>query len=191
MKKIKSIVIIVLCVLLICGGFFFFMQEDEKSETELTEAQKIITKDLENDYPKTPREVVKLYNRIVKCYYGTDLENKELKDLSLQMRKLLDEELLLLEANSEENYYNSVLSEVIYYKQNEMYIIEANVCASNEVKEITDKEKGQNLAEVAVSYFIKTGEKDFLKTYQDFVLREDKDGKWKILHWKEGEAWNE
>lgn len=191
MKKTKIIVIILACILLICGVFFVFMQEDEQSETELTEIQKIITKDLENDYPKTPREVIKLYNRIVKCYYGTELENKELKDLCLQMRKLLDEELLLLEANSEENYYNSVLTEVAYYKQNEMYIVEANVCASNEVKFITDKEKNQNLAEVAVSYFIKTGKKDFLKTYQDFVLREDEDGKWKILHWQEGEAWDE
>ncbi len=191
MKNTKIIVIIAACVLLICGGFFFSMQEDGPSETELTEVQKLITKDLENDYPKTPREVVKLYNRIVECYYGTELKKEELKDLSLQMRKLLDEELLLLEENSEENYYNSVLSEVAYYEANEMYIVEANVCASNEVEFITDKDKGDKLAEVAVSYFIKKGQNDFFKTYQDFVLREDEDGRWKILHWKEGEAWNE
>lgn len=190
MKKTKVILIIAVCVCLICGGFYVFMQEDAQKETELTEVQKIITKNLENDYPKTPREVVKLYNRIVESYYETEMENEELKQLSQQMRKLLDEELLLV--NTEEEYYNSVLSDIAYYEANKMYIVESDVCASNEVKFITDQSNGDSLAYVNASYFIKRGE-DFAKTYQEFVLRKDEKGRWKILTFysTEGESWDE
>lgn len=187
MKNTKIILIIAACVLLICGGFYFSMQSDEPSEEQLTEVQKIVTKDLENDYPKTPREVVKLYNRIVDCYYGTEISDAEIKELALQMRGLLDEELL--GTNSEEEYYNSVLEDVAYYEANKMYIVEANVCDTNEVKYITDSDNGDSLAYVSASYFMKEGE-DFVRTYQNFVLRKDEDGKWKILTFYvvEGEA---
>ena len=188
MKK-STITIIIICVLLICGGFYVFTQNDTQKETELTEVQKIITKDLENDYPKTPREVIKWYNRIVECYYDDDKENEGLEELSLQMQKLLDEELLLV--NGGEDYYNSLLTEVAYYESNEMYIVETDVCPTNQVKLITDKEKGDNLAYVTASYFLKIGNNDFSKTYQEFILREDEEGKWKILYMKKGEAWDE
>lgn len=190
MKKPMIIVIIIACVLLICGRFYISMQNETQTETELTEVQKIIMKDLESDYPKTPREVVKLYNRIVEAYYEIEMEEKELRQLTTKMQGILDDELLMV--NSDEEYYNSVLNEIVYYKENEMYISKSDVCASNEVKFVTDKDKGDNLAYVPASYFIKRGS-DFVKTYQEFVLREDENGKWKILAFYEieGEAEDE
>ena len=57
----------------ICGSFYVVNDKSKRAnqkEKVLTEVQRIKTKDLDKNYPQTPREVVKLYNRIVKCYYG-------------------------------------------------------------------------------------------------------------------------
>ena len=122
--------------------------------------------------------------------YGLTHNTSELRKLIAQMQGILDEELLMV--NSDQEYYNSVLSEIAYYKTNEMYISTSDVCPSNEVRFVTDKEKGDNLAYVSANYFIKRGN-DFVKTYQEFVLRQDENAKWKILTFyeTEGEAEDE
>ena len=186
----KYIFIIFVCVLLICGAFFFFTKDNGQKETELTEAQTIITKDLENDYPKTPRAVVQLYNRIVECYYSEEtdeerISEEELKSLSNQMLQLLDEELLLL--NQEEEYYSFILDDIKVYEANDTYIAESVVCDTNHIQYITDPNNGDKLAYVTSSYLMNTLE----KISQQFILREDENGKWKILYYMKGEPWNE
>lgn len=186
----KYIFIIIVGILLICGAFFFFTKDNRQKETELTEVQKIITKDLETDYPKTPREVIKLYNRIVKCYYSEEkeLENiskEELKALSKQMLQLLDEEVLL--ANQDEEYYGFVLDDIKVFEANDTYIVESTVCDSNDVQYVTDPNNGDKLAYVPTSYLMNSLE----KIYQKFILRENENGKWKILYYMKGEPWNE
>ena len=76
MNKAKVIIIAIACVCLICMGYFFFAQGNVTTEKELTDIEKVLVKDLKRDYPKTPREVVKFYNRIIKCYYGETLSEK-------------------------------------------------------------------------------------------------------------------
>ena len=53
----------------------------------------ILDKDFENNYPGTPREVVKLYSRITTCIYNQAGEEDRRK-LVEKMRQLFDEELL-------------------------------------------------------------------------------------------------
>ena len=115
MKNAKYFIIAVACICLICGGFFFFVQNNQPSEKELTEVEKVIAKDLKRDYPKTPREVVKLYNRIVSCYYGEKLSDKQIEDLADQMLAIMDEDLLLV--NEREDYYRSVRTDIEKYQQ--------------------------------------------------------------------------
>uniref|UniRef100_UPI0040560D22 DUF6715 family protein n=1 Tax=Agathobacter sp. TaxID=2021311 RepID=UPI0040560D22 len=179
MKNMKVVLIAVACILLICGGFYFSTQNNNDREEDLTEVEKIITKDLENDYFPTPREVVKFYNRIVECYYDPDMEEAEIKKLAVQMRNLFDKELLLV--NSEEDYIDTVLLDVADYRANERYIVESDVADSKEIEMITDKQKGDKLAYVPASYFIKQGDGNFVRTHQKFVLRKDEEGRWKIL----------
>ena len=69
MKKSRVIIIVVICVALLVGGYLLWMNKngDASSEdVELTNVQQLITKDLSKNYPATPREVVKLYNEIIK-----------------------------------------------------------------------------------------------------------------------------
>ena len=181
MKNVKYVIIAIACICVLCAGFFFFTQDQKENEKDLTEMEKVIVRDLKNNYPKTPREVVKFYNRIAKCYYGSEEPTeKQLNDLVDQMLCILDEDLLL--ENPRDTYYNSVVADIALYKQQKIQLVSTDVCDSNEVKYVTDDKGGEKdeLAYVKASYFMNTDGK-FGYTYQQFVLRQDEDGRWKIL----------
>ena len=183
MKNAKYVIIAIACICVICAGFFIFSQGNQENEKNLTEIEKVIVKDMKNNYPKTPREVVKFYNRIVKCYYGSETPTeKQLNDLVDQMICMMDDDLLLV--NPRNAYYNSVVQDIAYYKQNKKQLVSTDVCDSNDVKYVTDDKDGEGesdkLAYVDASYFMNEDGK-FGYTYQQFVLRQDEEGRWKIL----------
>ena len=183
MKNAKYVIIAIACISVICASFFFFMQGNQEGEKNLTEIEKLVVRDLEKNYPKSPREVVKLYNRIVKCYYGSQTPTeKELRDLTDQMLCIMDDDLLLV--NPRDEYFASVVGDINQYKRDKKQLVSTDVCSTNDVKYITDDKNGEeekdNLAYVSASYFVNTDGK-FSYTYQEFVLREDADGRWKIL----------
>ncbi len=179
MKKTTIIVIAIACIALICGGFYFVLSNGAgDSEKELTEVEKILTRDLDNNYPKTPREVIKLYNRILTCYYDSETESEDLEKLVDQMMHLFDDELLLV--NDKETYYASVLADVALFAEKEKVVVETDVCDSNDVKYVQDADKDDEIAYVTASYFVReSGE--FYKDYQEHVLRKDADGRWKLV----------
>ena len=182
MKNAKYIIIAIACICLICAGFFFLTQDNKTDEKNLTEIEKVIVKDLKNNYPKTPREVVKFYNRIVKCYYGDKPTEQQLNDLVDQMLLILDEDLLLV--NPRDTYYKSVVQDIASYKAKKKQLVSTDVCDSNDVVYVTDDKEGttekDKLAYVNASYFINS-DGSFGYSYQQFVLRQDEDGRWKIL----------
>ena len=111
MKNVRVIVIAVVCILVICGGFFLFSQNlNSGNPDELTEVEKVLVKDLKKDYPKTPREVVKLYNEIITCFYGEEYTEEELEKLVDMTLVLMDEELAA--NNPRENYLKKVKMDV-------------------------------------------------------------------------------
>ena len=68
MKNTKFVIIIVVCVCVILGGYYYLTNRNNAKEEEnitLTEIQELTTKNLDKNFPATPREVVKLYNRII------------------------------------------------------------------------------------------------------------------------------
>ena len=183
MKTARLIIIAIACICLICS------QNNTVSEENLTEVEKVLVKDLKKDYPKTPREVVKFYNRIVKCYYSEKLSDKEIEDMVDQMLYLLDEDLLVV--NPRDEYYRSVVADIKDYNSKNKRIVNTDVCDSNDVTYVDDVKDGSNevdkLAYVNASYFINT-DGEFTNTYQQFVLRQDDDGLWKILTFYEVEG---
>ena len=147
-----------------------------QSDAELTEVQKVITRDLERNYPKTPREVVKFYNRIISCFYNEEYTEDELYELGDQARMLMDDELL--ENNSRDDYFENLKADIETYREKSKTIASTSVCDSNEVNYQTID--GDECAYVNASYFINE-DKSYSRTYQTYVLRKDEDGNWKIL----------
>lgn len=188
MKNVRVVVIAVVCILVICGGFFLFSQSlNSGNPDELTEVEKVLVKDLENDYPKTPREVVKFYNRIVQCYHTDNLSKEKLGKLVDQMMRLWDKDMLA--KNSRDEYYAAVVSDIELYKQTKKTITSITICDTNEVDYVTDDRNGDKLAFVDTTYFVNTDGK-FTNSYMVIGLRQDDKGDWKIIGvtLKEGES---
>ena len=179
MKKTRIVILAIVIVAAICTTFYIVNNNSKKEsakEAGLTEIQKITTRNMEKDYPATPREVIKFYNRIVKCYYGRQYSDDELEQLADQALSMFDDDLL--KKNEKESYIESVKSDAVQYEEDNKSISQTDVCDSNDVKYMTDN--GDDIAYVTASYFIKNGS-SYTKTYQEYVLRKDGDGDWKIL----------
>lgn len=178
MKKIRVVVIGIICISLVVGYYYHLSNKSGAAkETDLTEVQKVILKDLGGkEYPETPRETVKLYNRILCCYYNEEYSEEEFEKLADQALKLMDEELAA--NNPPEQYYLRVKTEAESYHEKHRTINNASVCDSNEVKYATIE--GAECAYVAASYFVRDDD-GFTKSNQNYVLRKDAEGRWKIL----------
>ena len=90
MKKVGITVVAAVCVVLLCVGFYFMKNSDgsQASKENLTVVQRINEKNLTDDYPKTPRAVIKLYNQIITSYYSGNYTDDEFDKLIDQARIL-------------------------------------------------------------------------------------------------------
>ncbi|MCM1283121.1 MAG: hypothetical protein NC180_02030 [Muribaculaceae bacterium] len=178
MKKVRFIILAVVCVALICGGFFLLKSRMGGEEEELTKVQKIMTRNLETDYPPTPREVIKFYNRIITSYYEREYTDEEFEALTDQALLLFDDELAA--NNPKDAYQKQIQAEVEDYRSRKRSISSTSVCDTRDVVWLTDADTGDELAYVTASYFVKENN-SFDRTYQEYVLRKDDGERWKIL----------
>lgn len=178
MKRAKTIIIGIICIALVVGYYYHISNSNTFSENvEVTEVQKLILRDLKEDsYPETPREVIKLYNRIVSSYYNEKYTEEEFRQLTEQALLLMDQELL--DNNPPEQYYLRVEAEVEFYRGKHRTINNATVCDTNEVKFATLN--GAECAYVEASYFVRDDD-GFTRSNQNYILRKDEEGRWKIL----------
>ncbi|MDF2485509.1 MAG: hypothetical protein K0R46_1677 [Herbinix sp.] len=186
MKKAKNrtaaTVTTMLIIALAILSFYFYWSFrikplDDIAVEEMTEVQKLLNKDLELNYPETPREVVKLFGNMMKNLYD-DISDEETEALSLQIRKLYDEELLA--ANPEEIYLANLYSDIASWKEDNR-----RITASHLTKDDLDQQEeieGINYAIVHLSYTIQESGK-FTEVWR-VMLRQDEGKKWKILGWQ-------
>ncbi len=154
----------------------------EKSSSNKTELELLLTKDFEEDYPSSPREVIKLYTRIIKYFYNENLTDEQVNQLAKQICNLYDEELLA--NNSYEDYLLELKVEITEYKSAKRNVMNEIIEDSNNVKYWTKEDR--EYASLIAGYTIK--EKDsYSKLYEDFILRKDEQENWKILGWKASE----
>ena len=179
MKKTRMVLIVAVCVALLVGAYTFWMNRNggaSSENVELTKVQQLITKNLEENYPKTPREVVKIYNEIISCFYNEQYTEEELEALVDMTLVLMDEELA---ANNPKNeYFKAVKEEIAEFSLADRTIVSYDLPSSNEVKFRTVDNR--ECAYVEMSYFMKE-KGSYMKTYQTYVVRKDNSGNWKIL----------
>lgn len=177
-KSTRTTIIVIACIaVVLCLYYSLSNRADTQTEdVELTEVQDIVTRDLDDNYPATPREVIKFYNRIVTCFYNEEYTDDELYDLGDTARKLFDDELL--ENNPRDEYFESLKESIADYRDSSRTIVSTSVQDSDDVTYKTVD--GESCAYVRASYFMKAGDV-YTRTYQMYVLRKDDDGNWKIL----------
>ena len=175
-KNVKTMIIVVICAALCLGYYYYLTNRNSGKEQQMTEAEMIISKDLENSYPNTARDVVAFYNRIIKCYYDQEYTEGQLEQMTEQARILMDEELR--QQNPKDSYLEAIKADISSYDKEGKKISSINMENSNEVEYKTVK--GQECAYVDVTYYVK-GKKNSNRSSQTYILRKDKDRKWRIL----------
>lgn len=190
-KGTKGMVILVFLVLLVLGYYFYLSNRSMPEKTEevsvetMTASQKVLSRNLETNYPPSPREVVKYFSEITECYYNEEHTDEELRELGLKMREIYDDDLI---ANQTEEMYLSLLkSDVEEYKQNNRTISSFSPSSSVDVETFT--KDGYECAKLYCVYDIK---QDGLlyQTSLCFILRKDENSHYKIYGWKAVKAEN-
>lgn len=153
---------------------------DEEKAVESTAVQKVLLRDLERNYPPTPKEVVKYYADITKCFYNEEYTEEELEQLAAKIQCLYDDELV---ANkSQEDYMLDLRSEIADMKKNNYTISSYVLSASVDVDEFV--ENGYSCARLYCTFHVKQGPNGTVASMEQFVLRRDEDEHWKIFGWE-------
>lgn len=182
MKKNTTITAIVILVIIvgIVGGFAYLSgkSRDREDEATATNVQKVLWKDLQNDYPQTVREVVRYYTEIQKCIYNEECTEEEIEQLGLKERELYDEELL---ANNDEAGNLLLLkAEVSTFRDEERKILSTSVASSTNVDTFT--EDGYEFARIYCTYsMMEKGKSSYVRMV--YLLRRDENRHWKIYGW--------
>lgn len=165
-------------------GYYMYLSSRDmptpaEQETVVSGIGKLAARDLDTDYPNTPRKVVDFYSQITKSFYSEELTEEELIKLCDQSVKLFDAELLNI--NPEETFLDNTKAAIEEYAKIDRVVTDYVLEASDDIDYYT--EAGQEYASISVKYFIR--EKDgYGKTYEDFLLRKDGEGRWKIVGWQ-------
>ena len=81
---IKTVIIGVICVGIVAGFYYYLTNRSPRSvETtgETDEITSVLSKNLEKDYPASPRAVIKYYNRILLCLYNETYDDEQYQKL--------------------------------------------------------------------------------------------------------------
>ena len=103
-----------------------------------------------------------------------------------QARSLMDDELLSY--NPRDTYLKSLKADIEDYKTRDKIIVQSSVSDSNDITYATVD--GEYCAYVDAYYFSREAS-DYSRTYEEFVLRRDDEGRWKILSFRLTEGDND
>ncbi len=175
----KMILVAVIFVALIVGYYWYLsnrLDNNAENKGDLTAVQKVTTANLEQDYPKTPREVLKAYNEIQICFYNEEYSEEELQEMVAQARSLLDPQLLA--QNPEDQYLAKLKADIASYRQEGKKISNITIDSSNDVRK--EKVGKEDYAYINCVYYVREGS-SYEMIPETYLLHKDTDGKWKIL----------
>ena len=181
---IKGILIGLVLIALVAGYYFYLSnrrpkEAAEDTETTVSAVQKLLLKNIDDDYPPTPREVLKLYSDITVCFYSEDYTDEELTQLALQIEKLYDEELIA--NNMPDQYQKNLRWDIKTMKDKNLRVTSYSVASATDVDYFDAG--GRSWARLSCTYTIRSGKAAGLAR-EIFLLRKDDKGRWKIFGWE-------
>ncbi len=182
----KAFTVVLFLVVIAALGYYTYLSNKSPGHDDVTESSEkeiLMNYDMENNYPKTAREVVKTHCRFLKYIYSEDFTKEATEDdyftMTQQIRKLFDEELL--ELNSADAQLQGLKSEIALYQTNKQKFISYSLAESSQIEYNT--ENGKEYAKMRVTIAM-TIDGASLSADEEYILRQDEDGKWKILGWQ-------
>lgn len=181
---IKTVVCVVIMAALVAGYYFYISNKDFRSENSKQEAKEetelLLNRDLEKDYPANPRDLVVYYSDLICSIYNEKLTDEQMEKAAVQLRTLFDVELL--EENTLNEYTKRLKEEAAAYQAEKKTISNYQVFKNSEVK--YQRMKGKNYAILSAYYRLKTKSSTPVTSCEEFLLRKDEDGYWRILGWE-------
>lgn len=185
MKKargIKGLIIAIVLVLLVAGYYYYLANYHEKEteeEVTISQAQDLLLRDLDRNYPPTPKEVLKYFFEITTCLYNDKLSEQDINALALKLQELCDVELNA--NNPAEEYLTELKSEVSAFQTGNSRIL--NYSTSSSVDVDYYEEDGYSFARMYGTYYLQV-QKELKSLEEVFVFRKDGDGHWKLYGWQ-------
>ena len=185
-KKLARLIGSLCLVTVVVLGVFLALnlREDNgifsKDAQQNTEVQAILAKDIDRNYPATVREVVRLFSKISQCYHNQELSEEEFLQLVEMQRKLFDEEFL--EQNPLETFTNNLAAEIELAKSKKYQMVTWWV--QKQSSAVSWKDVENSFSSIVAGYTMNEKEEGYTRTYEEFLLREDEKGRWKIVGWR-------
>lgn len=185
MKRFKGTQGMLILIVLVCAvvGFYYYLAnraraEEEAENVKVTKVQEVLLKNLERNYPPTPKEVVRYFAEITQCFYGEKYTDEELEEMALKIQELYDEELIA--AKTQESYLQDLKDDIERMKSDGYVITGYKTSSSTDV--FTFSEDGYDWARLYCTFYFRKGNKK-TNTQEVFILRKDEAGHWKIYGW--------
>ena len=185
-KGSKGFTLIIFIIALIALGYYVYLTNESPNHQDVTsssEKEILLCYDMVEDYPKTVRETVKLHCRYLKYIYNEgltkDVTEDDLFTLNQKMRQLFDEELL--ELNSQDKQLQSLKDEMALYEANKQKFVSYTLAEASQIEYNTENDVEYAKMRVTVAVTIDGAS---LSTDEEYILRKDEEGKWRILGWQ-------
>ena len=183
-KGTKGMLILIVLVCAVIGYYYYISNKTtervtEEEYVEITAVQNALLRNLETDYPPTPKEVVKYFAEITKCFYSEKYTNEELEQLAVKIQEIYDDELVA--AKDQETYLKDLKDDIAEFKAEKRVITGYYTSSSTDVEEF--KEDGYEWARLYCTFYITKGKNVNEKSQELILLRKDAEGHWKIYGW--------
>ena len=184
-KVAKTVIIVVVLAAIVLVYYYYLGHREKRQEVEqavaASEVQSVLMRDLEHNYPPTPKEVVKYYAEITECFYNETYSDEELALLANKIQQLYDAELVANQ--TQEQYMTDLREDIVEMKAKQYSIAGYEVSASTDVEEF--EKDGRYCARLYCTFSIRQpGNGGRVASLEQFVLRQDEDKHWKILGWE-------
>lgn len=177
------LIILIVFAIAVVGLFFYVANRSnviaEGKQQQMTAVQQILSRNLDTNYPPTPKEVLKFYSEITQCFYGEEYTDEELVKLALLSRRLFDDELVANQ--TDEQYLSALKMDIASWKNDKKVISSYSVSSSTDVQEYSYG--GREWAQLYCIYSIRMGT-NVAPIQERFLMRKDEVGHWKILGWE-------
>lgn len=181
-KGVKGAIVFVILIMLIIAYYFYLsnrsVNEKEKA-ISVTAVQSILLDNLDISYPPSPKEVIKYFCEITKCFYNEEYTEEELKSLAFKIRELYDVDLIA--DKSDEQYLKDLKNDIKTFNQKKITISSYSTSSSSEVEYYAIK--GYEFAKLYCVFTLRQGT-ELKFTTEQFLLRKDDKGHWKIYGWE-------
>ncbi len=180
---VRFIILAVLAILIVAALYLRLTNRtpnsSQKADEQMNEVQTLKMYDLDNQYPKTARDVAKLHCRFLKSLYNEELEKEDIQALNEQVRKLFSVDLLA--ENSEETQMEALTTDINKFHADGRTFISYEVDSENNVLYTTTN--GKDYAMLYVN--CKLRENGKTKDIQEQYLLVKENDLWKIQGWQE------